>query len=126
MPRSKITFDTVREIGVSLPGVQASTAYGAMALKVSGKLMACQAINKSAEPGSLMVRIDPDQREALLAEAPDTYYLTDHYRVYPSVLVRLSRIGKAELVDLLHASLRFLASEIKKEPAPKTRNPKRA
>ena len=126
MPRSKVTFDTVREIGLTLPGVAASSAYSAMALKVRGKILACQAINKSAEPGSLMVRIDIDQREALLAEAPDTYYLTDHYRPYSCVLVRLSRISKAALVDLLRASLRFLASEIKKAPAPKKRKPTRA
>ena len=94
-----------------------------MALKVRGKLLACQAINKSAEPGSLMVRIDPEQRDALLAEAPETYYLTDHYRPYKSVLVRLSRVGKDELRDLLGASLRFVTSESKKKPPAKKRKP---
>jgi hypothetical protein len=124
MARSKLRFEDVREIGLTLPEVEASTAYGAMALKLRGKLLACQAINKSAEPGSLGVRIDFDQREALLAEAPDTYYLTDHYRPYPMVLVRLSRIGKAELRDLLGASWRFVTSEMKnKRPAAKKRKP---
>ena len=120
---ARITLDDVRKIGMALPEVEASTAYGAMALKVGGKLLACQAINKSAEPGSLMVRIDPEQRDALLAEAPQTYYLTDHYRPYPSVLVRLSRIGKGELRDLLAASLRFITSESKKKPPAKKRKP---
>lgn len=110
MARTKITFDTVRQIGLALPDVEDGTTYGSLALKVRGKLLACVAINKSAEPGSLAVRIDVDQRDALLAEAPETYYLTDHYRPYPMVLVRLSRIRNDELRDLLSASWRFVTS----------------
>jgi len=34
MPRSTITFDTVRDIALRLPGVEESTAYGLPALKV--------------------------------------------------------------------------------------------
>ncbi len=115
MPPTKITFDIVREIGLALPEVEDSTVYGALALKVRGKLLACMAINKSAEPGSLAVRIDFDQRDGLLAEAPETYYLTDHYRNYPVVLVRLSRIRIDQLRDLLGASWSFVTSEAQKK-----------
>jgi hypothetical protein len=111
MPRTKVTFDTVRKIGLGLPDVEASTAYRALALRVRGTLLACVAINKSAEPDSLMVRIDFDQRAALLAEAPETYYVTDHYVNYPAVLVRLSRIRMDELRDLLNAAWRFVTSQ---------------
>jgi len=124
MARSKLKFEDVREIGLTLPEVEVSTAYGALALKVRGKLMACKAINKSAEPESLGVRIDFEQRDALLAEAPETYYLTDHYRPYTFVLVRLSRIGKDQLRDLLGASWRFVTAGMKqKAPAVKKRKP---
>jgi hypothetical protein len=116
MPRAKVTFDMVREIGLALPDVEGSTMHGAPALKVRGKLLACPAINKSAEPGSLAVRIDFEQRAGLLAEAPETYYLTDHYRKYPVVLVRLSRIGVDQLRDLLGASWRFVTSQGQKKP----------
>jgi hypothetical protein len=77
-----VTFDTVRKIALALPGVEETTAYGSPALKVHGKLMACIAINRSAEPGSLMVRVDFDDRAELLAADPDVYYLTDHYAPY--------------------------------------------
>ena len=107
MPRAKITFDDVRQIGLEMEDVKESTTYGALALKVRGNLLACKAINKSAEPDSLVVRIDFDQRDALLAEAPETYYVTGHYVNYPSVLVRLSRIGKDELRDLLNSAWRY-------------------
>jgi len=108
MPRTKVTFDIVRKIGLALPEVVDGTMYGSLALKVRGKLLTCMAINKSAEPGSLAVRIDFEQRAGLLAEAPETYYLTDHYRNYPVVLVRLSQIRIDQLRDLLSASWRFV------------------
>ena len=40
--------------------------YGLPALKVCGNLLTCLAIHKSAEPESLAVRIDFDQRAGLL------------------------------------------------------------
>lgn len=115
MARDKVTFDQVREIGLALPNVEDSTAYGSPALKVKGKLLACLAINKSAEPGSLMVRMDFEQRDGLLEEAPETYYVPDHYRNYPSVLVRLSKITPEQLRDLLGAAWRFVTAESAKK-----------
>jgi hypothetical protein len=105
-----LTFDAVRRMGLALPGVEAGTAYGSPALKLRGSLLACVAINKSAEPGSLAVRVSVDQRDELIAEEPETYYLTDHYVNYPVVLVRLSRIHPDALRDLLAASWRFVSA----------------
>ena len=70
--------------------------------------MACIAINRSAEPGSLMVRVDSDERDELLAADPDVYYLTDHYAPYNAVLVRLSRIDPGVLRDLLGMAHKFV------------------
>jgi hypothetical protein len=104
---TKITFDAVRKIASKLPGVEESTSYGTPSLKVGGKLLTCLAINKSAEPNSLAVSIDFDQREGLLADAPDTYYITDHYVDYPVVLVRLSRVSIDALRELLLGAWRI-------------------
>jgi hypothetical protein len=95
MPKSAINFDTVREIGLALPGVEESTAYGSPALKVRGKLLACVPVNRSAEPSSIAVRVHFDDLAELLAAAPDVYYVTDHYLNYSAdsaVLVRLSHV----------------------------------
>ena len=105
------TFDVVKKIGLAMPDVEESVSRGFPVLKVHGKLLACMAIHKSAEPGSLVVRIDFDQREGLLAEAPGTYYVTDHYRNYPSVLVRLSEITTEQLRDLLRSAWQFVTAE---------------
>src|ERR1700733_3613227 len=111
MPAKKITFDTVRKIGLTLAGVEESAAYGSQALKVGGKLMACVPTHRSAEPDSLMVRVDLEQRGELIAAAPEIYYVTDHYVDYPSVLVRLSRINADILRDLLGMAWRFVTSD---------------
>jgi len=115
MPRTKITFDTVRKIGLALPGVEESTMYGSPALKVNGNLLACIPVHKSAEPESLAVRVDFDQRAALLTEAPETYYAPDHYQSSPMVLVRLSKIKPDQLRDLLSSSWRFVKSQTAKQ-----------
>ena len=105
-----INFDSVRKIGLALPGVQESTAYGAPALKVRGKLLACLPTHRSAEPGSLAVRIGFDDRAELLAAAPDVYYVTDHYVGYSAVLVRLSRVTPDVLRDLLGIAHKFVTA----------------
>ena len=108
MPASKITFDTVRQMGVGLPGVEASTAYGMPALKVKGKLLAAVPANASAEPGSLVVRVSLDDRAELLAADPLVYYVTGHYLDFDGVLVRLSRIAPEVLRDLLSMSYKYV------------------
>jgi hypothetical protein len=100
--RRRITFDTVRQIGEQLPGTEVGTAYGSPALKVNGRISAATAINKEAEPNSLIVCLtDFEQREALIADDPATYYVKPHYEPYPSVLVRLARVTRDALEDLL-------------------------
>ena len=112
MPRSTIDFDTVRNIGLALPGVEESTAYGFPALKVHGKLLACVPANRSAEPGSLVVRMDFEDRAELLASAPDVYYVTDHYIDYNAVLVRLSLVNPDVLRDLLGMAYKFVTANV--------------
>jgi hypothetical protein len=103
-----VTFDTVRQIATTLPGVEEGAAWGVPALKLRGRFLACMASHKSAEPNTLAVRIGFDQRDAMIADAPGTYYLKPHYEGYPAVLVRLSRIDRDALKDLLHAAWRFV------------------
>ncbi len=129
MLRGRVDFDTVRRIGLSLPDVEESTTYRSPALKVRGKLLTCIPIHRTVEPDSLAVSIDFEKRAVLLASTPDTYYLTDHYRDYPIVLVRLSHIGLDELRNLLEMSWQFvnaqtrdLARSARKQRQYRTRN----
>ena len=121
MPQSRITFDTVQEIALSLPGVEKSVAYGVPALKGHGQLLACIPANPSAEPDSLLVRVDFDDRAELLAGDRAAYYLTDHYVNYTGVLVRLSRVNRSILRDLLGMAYKFVT----RQPRPASRKKKR-
>jgi hypothetical protein len=114
MVRRRIDFGVVRAIGLELPGVEESTMYGKPALKVRGKLLTCIASHKSAEPGSLVVRIGVDDREALIADDPHVYYLKPHYEEYAAVLVRLRLIERDALRDLLLTAWRFVTASAPK------------
>jgi hypothetical protein len=114
MPSNKIDFDVVRAIAMALPDVEESTIHGVPSLKVRGRLLTCSALHGSAEPNTLAVRLDLDQRAALMVAQPEVYYVTDHYVNYPTVLVRLSRIDRASLRDLLDMAWRFVSSKTKR------------
>ena len=62
------------------------------------------ATDESAEADTLVVRCEFDDRELLLEDAPDTYYVTDFYAKYPLVLVRLAEVTEDALRDLLSVS----------------------
>jgi hypothetical protein len=112
MPRGR-TFKTVEAIGRALPDVEVTTTWGQPTLKVRGRMFVCIASHKSAEPNSLVVMMDFAERDALLEDDPDTYYLKEHYLNYPCVLVRLSRVGLDALRDLVTAAHRFVSARVR-------------
>src|ERR1700757_4217231 len=113
MASNKIDLGVVRELAIRLPSVEESTLHDAPCFKVFGRLLTCPALHKSAEPNSLMVRIGRDERAKLMAANPHAFYITDHYRNYPSVLVRLGKIDRRTLTVLLEMSWRFVGSKAK-------------
>ena len=113
-----MTFDAVRKIALALDHVEESTSYGTPAFKVRGKLVA-----RLREDGeTLVVGMDRDQREELLAADSDTYYLTDHYRNCPWILVRLPRVHSDALRDLLRDAVRLASAIAGAAPAPRRRS----
>jgi hypothetical protein len=84
--------------------VEATTSYGTPALKVKGRLMA--RLRTEAE-GALALRCDFVDRTILLQANPQAFFLTDHYMNYPMILVRLDKVPRAELADLLERAWRM-------------------
>ena len=113
MAKAQIDFSTVRKIGLALPNVEEGKVYRSPALKVGGKMFACLAVNRSAEPDTLAIRMEFDRRDELIEADPKTYYLTDHYVNYPCVLVRLTRVRADALRDLLLMGWRFMSTNKK-------------
>jgi hypothetical protein len=98
-------FDAACEIARTLPGAEESTSYGTPAFKVKGKLFA--RFHQDGE--SLVVSVDFDERDEMMSADPEKFYITDHYRNYPWILVRLSKVRPEELRDLLLGSWRRAA-----------------
>ncbi len=117
MAKRRDPFAPVAAIGRTLPDVELTTTWGKPALKVRGTMFVCLASHSSAEPDTLVVMMDIADRDALIADDPDTYYLKEHYVGYPCVLVRLARVQADALHGLVVGAHRYvLAKKTKKAP----------
>ena len=117
MMRASPGFTRVRRLAADLPDVAEGTAYGSPALTVGGKMFACIPVHRSAEPGSLAVRMSVVERDLRLEMDPDKYYVTPHYVAHPVVLVRLSRLNDDELKELLEVGRQFEHGRLKRRRA---------
>lgn len=93
-------------IGTELAGVEESTWYRTPALKVGGK-----GFCRMKEDGETLVVqvLDLDDKEALLRADSDVFFTTPHYDGYAYVLVRLGRIGRDVLAELVEDAWRLRA-----------------
>jgi hypothetical protein len=108
-------FEEVRTVGLSLPDIEATRKYdGSPVLKAGGAFMAGLATHPSAEADTLVVRVDFENRQRLLEDAPETY-LTDYYRRHPVVLARLSQLDRDALCDLLAVSRRLTLDKARRQ-----------
>jgi len=87
-----------------LPGVAEELSYGKPALKVGGK-----GFTGWKDEETMSLRIPMEQKEFLLAVAPEIYFETDHYKGWPWLLVRLGAISDEELALRLTDAWRFRA-----------------
>jgi len=116
--KAGVAYATVRELALGLPDVVDSSTLRGISYKAGGKLLACKAINRSAEPDTLMVRVGAAERDRLIAAEPDRYYLTAHYLVNESVLVRLANVDREGLQAVLQLGWKFVTAS-----SPRARRP---
>jgi hypothetical protein len=100
-----VTFETVRLAAQALPGVTDSTSYGTPALKVRGKLLA--RLHQDGE--CFVLRAELLDREILMQSDPAVFFITDHYRDYPWILVRFLTVDPKALPALLERAWRQVA-----------------
>ncbi len=101
-----MTWDEVRQIALSLPGVEESTSYGTPSFKVKGKF-----ITRLRQEDNSLVLVDVpiDERDMLIEADPDVYHLTPHYKDYPAVLARLETVHPGSLLAFLERRWRNVA-----------------
>jgi hypothetical protein len=100
--KAPVTAETARRILLALPGVEEGPCYGTAGFRVRKKFIA----RLRDEDTVLVVKCGFDERDFRLRAEPETFFTTDHYRGYPTVLVRLDRVAEAELEALLEHSWR--------------------
>jgi len=100
-----VTFEQARLAAQAFPGVESSTSYGTPALKVRGKLLA--RLHQSGE--CFVLRADLLDREILMQSDPNVFFITDHYRDNPWILVRFSAVDAGALPDLIERAWRLVA-----------------
>jgi hypothetical protein len=112
------TWERFCALAAELPGVERGTCYGTPALYVRKKFLA-----RLKEDGdSVAIKVDFTDRDVLLEAEPKAFYLTDHYRPYPAVLMRLSQVRPAMAMELLEQAWRRAAPKslsAGREPGPR-------
>jgi len=107
MKQRRVTYEVVRQLGLALPNVAEGTSYGQPALKAKGKAFVCL----HRDQDKIVLKIPFDRREELMAADPETYFITDHYREYPCVLVSMAKVHPDALSGLLKMAHQAALSE---------------
>jgi len=100
-----LTFTAARKIVMAFPGVEEGPCYGTPGFRVRGKLL----VRLKEDGATLVVKTTFENRDFLLLGRPDLYFITDHYRDYPYILVRLAMSRADELHELIEAAWRQAA-----------------
>jgi hypothetical protein len=107
------TWDDVRRLALALPETAERVSRdGLAAWDVKDKTFAWErplrpadrkALGPAAPEGPVLAARVPDlgAKEALLAEAGDTWFTTPHFQGYPAILARLDQATVADLEELL-------------------------
>lgn len=102
MPTSK----TVRQLALALPNTEERPSYGTPGFFVRKKLF----VRILPDEDLAVFKIDFDRRDVLMKSDPKAYFITDHYRNYPMMIVRLSSVDRSDLKELIENAWQF-ASE---------------
>lgn len=109
-----LTYSDFEAMALELPGVVAGTSYGTPALRVGKKFMA----RLREEDVLVLTPIDDIEQRFLMETQPQTYFTTDHYRGYPTILIRLSQANRDDLRDMLRRCWEALATPKLRASAP--------
>src|ERR1700759_5357603 len=94
------------KIALSFPEALEKSSYGNPSIFIAKKFFT----RWRPEENSIVWLVDSmDERDHLLEIDPKTYFITPHYKDYPSVLVRAERIDAAMLKKMLDRRWRKIA-----------------
>lgn len=107
---------TARRIARSLPETEDLSTDAMLRFRVRGKQFAWTYLERNAATGPRSPKLDVlalscrrEEKDAILASAPDTFFSTPHYDGFPAYLVRLANVDESELQALITAAWRCRA-----------------
>ena len=101
-----VTPAQFKKIALSFPEALEKSSYGNPAFFIAKKFFT----RYRKDDNSVVFIVDGiDTRDIMLELDPKTYHITDHYKDYPAVLVRMERITPDELKLMLERRWRRIA-----------------
>ena len=114
-----LTRAEARKIALSVEGATEGPYFGKPAVFVAEKFLT--RVHTKEEAVVLNIG-SMEMRDVMLEAEPRLFYITDHYKSFPYLLARLSKLDKTTLKDLLNARLLRIEAKTKKkkraEPTP--------
>ena len=104
-----LTRTEARKIALAVEGATEGPYFGKPAVFVAEKFLT----RVHTQEDAVVLNIGSmEMRDVMLEAEPKLFYITDHYKSFPYLLARLSKLDKATLKELLNA--RLLQIEAKK------------
>ena len=101
-----VTKAQLKKIALSFPAATEAVSYGKPSFHVARKFFTRL---RDEDDSIVLVVGSIDERDMMIEADPKTFFITAHYKDYPSVLVRLARIDAATLRAMLERRWRAIA-----------------
>lgn len=98
-------MENLRKIILAFPGTEEYTCFGTPAFRVKKKLLA-----RLKEDGTTLA-MHCEEREKWMRKDASVFFITDHYKNYPMMLIKLSLVNQADLKHLLLDAWKQIASK---------------
>jgi hypothetical protein len=101
-----LTFARVRKMLLAFPGVEEGPCYGTPGFRVRKKFLT--RLHQAGD--SMVVKVGSiDERDMLLEADPKVFHVTEHYRNYPALLVRIAAVKPDVLRAMFERNWREIA-----------------
>jgi hypothetical protein len=120
-----IAVPEARRLLLALPRVAEGRSYGMPSFLVNGRFFA----RFRDDDTVLVLQLGAiDDRDALMQLDPRTFFLTEHYRNYPAVLIRLAEAPRSLFADVVAEAWRRMAAlpPARRRPKPAAGRKRRA
>jgi hypothetical protein len=101
-----ITAAQFKKVALSFPEAHEKSSHGSPSIFIAKKFFTRL---RREDDGIVWIVDSIDERDVLLEMDPKTYFITDHYKDYPAVLVRIGRVTETMLHKMLERRWRVIA-----------------